>query len=151
MNWAGVVWFLLMVFFILLEAGTVALVSTWFAAGALGAMITALCGGGLWLQCVVFLVISVVLLISLRGFLRKHITPKQIKTNVDSIVGTEGLVTATIDNLASTGQVKLGGMEWSARSANGLPIPAGTLVKVSYIEGVKAYVLPADEKEPAEV
>ena len=106
MNWAGVVWFLLMVFFILLEAGTVALISTWFAAGALGAMITALCGGALWLQFVVFLVISVVLLVSLRGFLRKHITPKQIKTNVDSIVGTEGLVTATIDNLASTGQVK---------------------------------------------
>ena len=62
MNWAGVVWFLLMVFFILLEAGTVALVSTWFAAGALAAMIIALCGGGLWLQCVVFLVISMVLM-----------------------------------------------------------------------------------------
>ena len=142
MNWAGVVWFLLMVFFILLEAGTVALVSTWFAAGALGAMITALCGGGLWLQCVVFLVISVVLLISLRGFLRKHITPKQIKTNVDSIVGTEGLVTATIDNLASTGQVKLGGMEWSARSTSGEVIQPGERIRVDRVEGVKVFVTP---------
>ena len=142
MNWAGVVWFLLMVFFILLEAGTVALVSTWFAAGALGAMIIALCGGGLWLQCVVFLVISVVLLISLRGFLRKHITPKQIKTNVDSIVGTEGLVTATIDNLASTGQVKLGGMEWSARSTSGEVIQPGERIRVDRVEGVKVFVTP---------
>ena len=142
MNWAGVVWFLLMVFFILLEAGTVALVSTWFAAGALGAMITALCGGALWLQCVVFLVISVVLLISLRGFLRKHITPKQIKTNVDSIVGTEGLVTATIDNLASTGQVKLGGMEWSARSTSGEVIQPGERIRVDRVEGVKVFVTP---------
>ena len=142
MNWAGVVWFLLMVFFILLEAGTVALVSTWFAAGALAAMITALCGGGLWLQCVVFLVISVVLLISLRGFLRKHITPKQIKTNVDSIVGTEGLVTATIDNLASTGQVKLGGMEWSARSTSGEVIQPGERIRVDRVEGVKVFVTP---------
>ena len=142
MNWAGVVWFLLMVFFILLEAGTVALVSTWFAAGALGAMITALCGGGLWLQCVVFLVISVVLLISLRGFLRKHITPKQIKTNVDSIVGTEGLVTATIDNLTSTGQVKLGGMEWSARSTSGEVIQPGERIRVDRVEGVKVFVTP---------
>ena len=142
MNWAGVVWFLLMVFFILLEAGTVALVSTWFAAGALAAMIIALCGGGLWLQCVVFLVISVVLLISLRGFLRKHITPKQIKTNVDSIVGTEGLVTATIDNLASTGQVKLGGMEWSARSTSGEVIQPGERIRVDRVEGVKVFVTP---------
>ena len=142
MNWAGVVWFLLMVFFILLEAGTVALVSTWFAAGALGAMIIALCGGGLWLQCVVFLVISVVLLFSLRGFLRKHITPKQIKTNVDSIVGTEGLVTATIDNLASTGQVKLGGMEWSARSTSGEVIQPGERIRVDRVEGVKVFVTP---------
>lgn len=142
MNWAGVVWFLLMVFFILLEAGTVALVSTWFAAGALGAMITALCGGALWLQLVVFLVISVVLLVSLRGFLRKHITPKQIKTNVDSIVGTEGLVTATIDNLASTGQVKLGGMEWSARSTSGEVIQPGERIRVDRVEGVKVFVTP---------
>ena len=142
MNWAGVVWFLLMVFFILLEAGTVALISTWFAAGALGAMITALCGGALWLQFVVFLVISVVLLISLRGFLRKYITPKQIKTNVDSIVGTEGLVTATIDNLASTGQVKLGGMEWSARSTSGEVIQPGERIRVDRVEGVKVFVTP---------
>ena len=142
MNWAGVVWFFLMVFFIFLEAGTVALVSTWFAAGALAAMIIALCGGGLWLQCVVFLVISVVLLISLRGFLRKHITPKQIKTNVDSIVGTEGLVTATIDNLASTGQVKLGGMEWSARSTSGEVIQSGERIRVDRVEGVKVFVTP---------
>lgn len=142
MNCAGVVWFLLMVFFILLEAGTVALISTWFAAGALGAMIIALCGGPLWLQFVVFLVISVVLLVSLRGFLRKHITPKQIKTNVDSIVGTEGLVTATIDNLASTGQVKLGGMEWSARSTSGEVIQPGERIRVDRVEGVKVFVTP---------
>ncbi len=142
MNWAGVVWFLLMVFFILLEAGTVALVSTWFAAGALGAMITALCGGALWLQFVVFLVISVVLLVSLRGLLRKYITPKQIKTNVDSVIGTEGLVTATIDNLASTGQVKLGAMEWSARSTSGEVIQPGERIRVDRVEGVKVFVTP---------
>ena len=142
MNWAGVVWFLLMVFFILLEAGTVALVSTWFAAGALGAMITALCGGALWLQFVVFLVISVVLLVSLRGLLRKYITPKQIKTNVDSVIGMEGLVTATIDNLASTGQVKLGAMEWSARSTSGEVIQPGERIRVDRVEGVKVFVTP---------
>jgi membrane protein implicated in regulation of membrane protease activity len=45
-----------------------------------------------------------------------------------------------IDNLAATGQVKLGSMEWTARSTDGNPIKAGTLVKVDRIEGVKAFV-----------
>ena len=143
MNWAEILWVGLMVLFLIIEAACpVHLVSVWFAAGSLVAAVIAWLGGGLWLQCVVFLVISVVLLISLRGFLRKHITPKQIKTNVDSIVGTEGLVTATIDNLASTGQVKLGGMEWSARSTSGEVIQPGERIRVDRVEGVKVFVTP---------
>ena len=73
MNWAAVVWFVLMVFFLLLEAGTVALVSTWFAAGALAAMIAAICGGPVWLQVALFFAISVVLLLSLRKVVRKYL------------------------------------------------------------------------------
>ena len=146
MNWAAVVWFALMVFFIFLEAGTVALVSTWFAVGALGAMITALCGGPLWLQCTVFFVVSVLLFLSLRPLVRKVLRPKMVKTNVDSIIGQEGLVIATIDNVVSSGQVKLGGMEWSARSTNGEKIEPGTQIRVDRIEGVKVFVTPVKEK-----
>ena len=146
MNWAAVVWFVLMVFFILLEAGTVSLVSTWFAVGALCAMIAAVCGGPLWLQCVLFFVISVVLLIALRPFVKKFFTPRLVKTNVDSVIGTEGLVTATIDNAYSCGQVKLGGMEWSARSTSGEIIKPGERIRVDRIEGVKVFVTPVKEK-----
>ena len=146
MNWAAVVWFVLMVFFIFLEAGTVALVSTWFALGSLGAMITALCGGPMWLQCVLFFVVSVLLLLSLRPLVRKYLNPRLVKTNVDSIIGTEGLVTAKIDNLVSAGQVKLGGMEWSARSTSGDVIEPGTQIRVDRIEGVKVFVPPVKEK-----
>ena len=59
---------------------------------------------------------------------------------MDAIVGSQGYVTADIDNISATGTVKLGAMEWTARSANGDPIPKGTLVKVEKIEGVKAFV-----------
>lgn len=146
MNWAAVVWFALMVFFLLLEAGTVALVSTWFAIGALAAMITALCGGPVWLQCVLFFVISVLLLLCLRGILRKYITPRLVRTNVDSVIGSEGLVTARIDNVLSAGQVKLGGMEWSARSTSGEVIEPGERIRVDRVEGVKVYVTPVSVK-----
>ena len=146
MNWAAMVWFALMVFFLLLEAGTVALVSTWFAIGALAAMITALCGGPVWLQCVLFFVISVLLLLCLRGILRKYITPRLVRTNVDSVIGSEGLVTARIDNVLSAGQVKLGGMEWSARSTSGEVIEPGERIRVDRVEGVKVYVTPVSVK-----
>ena len=71
---------------------------------------------------------------------RKLLKPNASKTNVDAIIGSQGYVTADIDNLSATGQVKLGAMEWTARSSSGDPIKAGTLVKVDRIEGVKTFV-----------
>ena len=147
----AIIWLVLMVIFLVLEAVTVVTVSLWFAVGALVALLVSLIHLELWVQIVLFFIVSAVLLACLRPMVQRHFNPKLSRTNVDALIGSKGYVTADIDNISAAGQVKLGGMEWSARSANGLPIPSGTLVKVAYIEGVKAYVLPADEKEPAEV
>ena len=138
-----IIWLVLMVVFLMVESQSVTMVSLWFAAGALGALIAELCGAELWLQIVIFFAVSIVLLASLRPIARKYFTPKIIKTNVDSVIGQTGLVTADIDNVTAPGQVKLGAMEWSARSTSGEAIPAGTLVKVDKIEGVKVFVSPA--------
>ena len=135
-------WLALMVVFLFVEAGTVALVSAWFAAGALAALIAALLGAEIWLQITVFLAVSAALLACLRPLVRKYFKPKIVRTNVDSLIGSEGYVTADIDNVAAVGQVKLGTMEWTARSSSGENIPKGTLVKVERIEGVKAFVTP---------
>ena len=139
------VWLLLMVMFLITEALTVTMVSLWFAGGSLAALIVALAGGSFGLQVITMLVVSTALLACLRPIAQKHFTPKLTKTNVDAIVGTQGYVTADIDNASATGTVKLGAMEWTARSENGAPIAKGTLVKVSRIEGVKAFVSPVSE------
>lgn len=144
MNWAAVVWLILMVLFLLVEAGTVSMVSLWFAAGALVALLVALPGGSVWLQVLLFLAVSGGLLLALRPLVRKVLLPKVTATNVDSVVGATGLVTAAIDNVSAAGQVKLGAMVWTARSTSGAPIPEGTLVKVDRIEGVKAFVSPVE-------
>ena len=144
MNFAAIVWLVLMVVFLAAEASTVSMVSLWFAAGALIALLTALAGGPAWLQTLLFLAVSAGLLLALRPLVRKYLSPKLTATNVDSVVGTTGLVTAAIDNVSAVGQVKLGAMEWTARSTSGQPIPVGTRVKVDKIEGVKAYVSPAE-------
>ena len=144
MNWAAIMWLVLLVVFLLVEAATVGVVSAWFAVGALAAMVTALLHGPVWLQTVLFVVVSTGLLLSLRPLVRKYLSPNLTATNVDSVVGSTGIVTAAIDNVSAAGQVKLGAMEWTARSTSGQPIPVGTLVKVDRIEGVKAYVTPAE-------
>ncbi len=144
MNWEAIFWLAAMVIFLAAEAMTVTLVSIWFAAGALGAILVALLGGGLMLQVSVFLLLAILLLLSLRSIVRRHITPRISKTNIDSIVGATGVVLTPVNNIAALGQVQVNGVEWSARSTSGSHIPAGTLVKVDRIEGVKVYVSPAE-------
>ena len=133
-----------MVVFLIAEAATVTMISLWFAAGSLAALVISLLGGAWTLQVIAALVVSALLFACLRPMVRKHFTPKLVKTNVDSIVDSRGYVTADIDNISATGSVKLGAMEWTARSTSGAPIAAGTLVKVDRIEGVKAFVSPAE-------
>lgn len=145
------IWLGLMVAFVIIEAACpFHLICVWFAIGALVAAIAAALNAALWLQIVLFTVVSVGLLIALWPFVKKVLNPSIIKTNVDSIIGTEGYVTQDIDNISAVGQVKLGGMEWTARSAAGEKIPAGTLVKVEKIEGVKAFVTPVTQKAEVE-
>ena len=144
-----ILWLGLMILFLVVEGATVTMVSLWFAGGSLVALVVSLLGGGFVWQIGAFIIVSTALLALLRPLARKHFTPKLTRTNVDSVVGTKGYVTADIDNIAATGKVKLGGMEWTARSATGQKISTGTLVKVEKIEGVKAFVTPVEV--PAEV
>ncbi len=145
MNWAAMIWFCLLLLFLVVEAAcAIHLVSIWFAAGALTAMVVSFLGGPVWLQITLFLMVSGVLVVLMWPFTRKFLNPKLTKTNVDSVVGSEGFVTAAIDNTKATGQVKLGAMEWTARSTAGNSIPEGVLVKVDRIEGVKVFVTPVE-------
>ena len=144
MNWAAIIWLLLTVVFLIAEAATVTVISLWFAAGSLTAMAMALVGGSVWMQALVFLVVSAAALTALRPLVRKYLTPKLTATNIDSVIGSVGIVTATIDNITASGQVKLNGMEWTARSTSGEPIETGTKVQVDRIEGVKVFVSPVE-------
>ena len=147
MTVTSITWLILLIAFLVIEAGTVLLVSIWFAVGALAALICSLLGGELWLQGVLFFVVSAGMLAALRPISRKLLKPKIEKTNVDSVVGSTGKVILQIDNDNASGQVKLGAMEWTARSSSGVVIPVGTLIRVDKVEGVKVYVSPVEVKE----
>lgn len=138
------IWFGALVLFGIAEAATVSLVSMWFMAGALVAFLAALFGAPIWLQVLLFLVVSVALLACLRPLIRKYVTPKLTRTNVESLIGKTAVVTENIDNITAQGSAKVGGVVWTARSTDGDPIPAGAQVIVDRIEGVKVFVSPAE-------
>ena len=140
-----IIWLALLILFLVVEAACpLHLVSIWFAAGSLAALGVYYLGGPLWVQIAVFLAVSCALLISLWPLSKKYLTPRLTATNVDSIIGTQGYVTLSVDNAKAEGQVKLAAMVWTARSTSGEVIPEGTLVRVDRIEGVKVFVTPVE-------
>lgn len=138
-------WLVSLIIFGVAEAATVGLVSIWFAGGALAALIAAAVGGAVWLQIVLFVAVSVIMLALLRPMVKKISVPHRVRTNADRHVGRSALVTETIDNLKEAGAVKLDGVVWSARSESGAVIPEGELITVKRIEGVKLWVAPAEK------
>lgn len=138
-------WIAAMIFFGMAEAATVNLVSVWFLGGSLAALIVQLLGGSFGLQLGVFLLVSVLLLAGLRPFVRRYVTPRKTATNADMAIHQEAYLTETVDNLRETGALKLDGKEWTVRSSTGAILPAGTLVRIVSIQGVKLYVEPVHE------
>ena len=140
-------WIAALVVFLVVEAVSAGLVSIWFAAGALAALICALLHGPVWLQAIWFVVVSCVTLILTRPLVKKYVNAKSVATNADRNIGRTAVVTERIDDLAGTGAVKLDGVLWTARSSGGAPIEVGTVVKVREIQGVKLMVEPASGEE----
>ena len=133
----SIVWVVIMVVFLVVEAATAGLTCIWFAIGALAALIAALFGAPIWLQLVWFFVVSVVTLYFTRPLVLKYVNSRSQPTNADMVIGKEALVTEAIDNVESAGAVAVGGKVWTARSENGEPIEVGSIVTVLRIEGVK--------------
>ena len=134
------VWLVLLILFGIGEALTVGLTSIWFAAGSLVSLICALLGGPQWLQIALFITVSALALLAMRPLAQKYLNTRVQPTNADRILGSVAPVTEEIDNLRARGTVSVGGLTWSARSETGDPIPAGTLVRILRIEGVKVFV-----------
>ncbi len=136
----SIVWLVLMVLLLIVEALTAPLVCIWFALGALAALISALFGAAVWLQAVWFLAVSLLTLWLTRPLALKYLNNRKVATNADRVIGAEAVVTEEIDNIAGTGAVHVDGHEWSARSASGGRFAKGSVVKVERIEGVKLIV-----------
>ena len=136
----SIVWLGVLILMILLELATMGLTTIWFAGGALAAFIAALCGASLLVELGLFLVVSFLLLFAFRPLAMRDVNSRTVKTNVESLAGKTARVTEEINNEMGQGTAVLNGQEWTARSADDTVIPAGSLVVVDAVSGVKLLV-----------
>lgn len=134
-------WISLIVICLIVEIISVGLTSIWFAGGGLLALIACALGAPVWLQVVLFLVLSLVLLFFTRPWAMKYFNPHRIKTNYEDAVGKSVRITERVDNLAGTGTAVLNGQEWTARTErDDITIEADTIAEVAEVRGVKLIV-----------
>lgn len=136
------VWLGILIVFVGVELATAQLTTIWFAGGALASFILSFFDGiSIWIQLVVFVLVSLLLLIFTRPALIKLIDKNKVKTNVETVPGKIALVAEQIDNLAGKGAVEIAGIVWTARAEDDDDIIAvGEKVVVLRIEGVKVIV-----------
>ena len=114
--------------------------SIWFVAGAAAALLAALAHASVTVQLVLFAVVSAAALAATRPLVRKFTAGRAVPTNADRLLGQTAKVTETIDNENAAGAVYADGKTWSARSADGTVIPAGEMVRIQKLQGVKLLV-----------
>lgn len=134
------IWLGLTVIAAVVEGLTTQLISIWFVIGGGAAFITALCGGPLWLQALLFSGVSILTLTVTRPFVKKIIKTRREPTNADRYLGQEGLVLEEINNHIGKGQVKVLGSIWTARTEDGSVLHQDTRIEVVRLEGVKLVV-----------
>lgn len=144
MDYMWIIWLVLAAAFLIVEMITIALISVWFTAGSLIALIASLLGMSLPGQVALMLVSSIVLLIAFVLLRRKMgILPSQKQaTNADALIGKQGEVIQRVDPVENIGQVQVNGQIWSARTDGSQAIEVGTAVKITELRGVKLVVVP---------
>lgn len=134
------IWLIAFIVFTAVELATsMALVSIWFAVGSLVALVLSVLNVPLWIQLVVFIIVSAILLVSTRPIAKK-LAKNNVDTNLELNIGKTAEVMENIDNTKAIGRVRLDGVYWSAVSQTGELIEKGTHVTVTKVEGSKLYV-----------
>lgn len=138
-------WAILFIALLVIEIVTVNLVSVWFALGALAAYITAMITGNVFIQLLVFTIVSTISLILTKPFMNKYFKQTGIeKLNTNRVIGKYGVVTKKITK-TSDGEVKVDGKLWTAVSNK--TISEGTTIVVKELKGIKLVVNIKEEND----
>lgn len=141
MNW--IFWLVLVIVLSFVEIATVSLVSIWFVASGIVAMILSFFIEDTAIITTIFILLGTFLLVISRPIVNKLRSKDNEKTNLDRIIGETAIVTEDIKKNV-VGEVKVDGKRWSAVSKE--KCLKGDTVKVLKIDGVKLIVEKESEK-----
>jgi membrane protein implicated in regulation of membrane protease activity len=141
------IWLIALAIFIVIEIITLGLATIWFACGALAAFVASLLGVNVQAQFVLFTVVSLASLFTVRPYVAKKFTSERIKTNCESLIGKSARVVEKIDNINETGVVFINGLEWTARAENDAIVDIGKFAQIVEIKGVKLIVREMKEEK----
>ncbi len=137
----AILWLVLTVVLAVIELTTLGLITIWFAIGAAVALVFALLGFNFWVQLIIFVVVSAIILVTVRPIAAKYINSKVKKTNIEAVVGRKLIAKTDIDNIKGTGKVDMDGSTWlAASSIDEVTIFAGEEVRVVRVSGAKLIV-----------
>ena len=141
MDWLPWVWAALALLLLLAEVFVSGFVFACFAVGAAAAAFIGFLGYDPAWQLGTFLFVTILVLIFLRPLAARLTRSGGANTvGIDRVIGQDAVVLVAIDPLAAVGRVRVNREEWQASSADGVPIPAGAVVKVLSVEGTRVRV-----------
>ncbi len=143
MSTEAIFWLVAMVIFLVVEMATISLVSVWFVGGSLAAFLVSFAVHEPWIEVLVFLGVSLVLLLLVRPMAAKFSVKKkdQIHSGAQALVGKRAVVTEDIDNLHAKGEVQINGQYWGAKTEDDdITISKDKIVTVEDVEGVRLIV-----------
>lgn len=132
-----IIWLLIVIGLAIIEAVTVNLVTIWFVASGIVALILSFFDIPISAQVATFVILGIILLFTTKKPLEKLLNKTKQKTNLDRVLDMEGIVTEEIKK-NNPGEVKVDGKRWTAIAQD--QIPEGATVKILKIEGVKLIV-----------
>ncbi|MFP4286243.1 MAG: NfeD family protein [Candidatus Izemoplasmataceae bacterium] len=133
-------WFVIIIITAFIEINTMDLSSVWFSIGALIAFIFAIIGFGIVWQIMIFLLVSVLLLLSVRPLAKNYFRTNVVNTNADRLIGKQAICTKEI-KAGERGEVKVEGQFWTAITAGDDTVLVNEKVEILAIEGVKLIVV----------
>lgn len=142
----AIVWFLIIILAIILEEQTAELVSIWFAVGSVFGIVGALLNWPIYVQFIVFAVVTAILVLVTRPLAKKLTKNSQVKTNADRLIGMKGKLTKAITE-DEKGEIKIDYQYWTAVSVDNKPIAKDSEVVVKEIVGNRLVVDVIEEIE----
>lgn len=138
-----IAWLVIIILLTILEVVTINLVSIWFIVSGIVSLFVSFAIDSFYIQFSIFVCLGLVLMLLTRPYLVRKLGKTKVSTNLDRVIGMEGIVTEEITRF-KIGEVKVDGKKWSAISDE--KIKVGEEVIIENIDGVKLVVRKENEK-----